>query len=259
MSAKRVVVLSDLHAGHEFGLCPPRNQRSIDMKAGRFQRELWQFYTKAIDALRPIDVVLVNGDAIEGKGESSGGVELVTPDRHEQARMAAECIAYIGAPVVRLMFGTKRHTGKEEDFEVSIVDNLKGVDAKIQGHGFLKVNGWCIDIKHKVASSTIPHGRLTGLAKARMWNVNWHAEHERQPKADILIRSHVHYYGYAGGPDWLGITTPALTYHSHFGVRECEGVVHVGFLVFDFNEDGGYTWRPILADFKSLKVRPESL
>ena len=177
----------------------------------------------------------------------------------EQARMAAECIRYAEAPVVRLMFGTKRHTGKEEDFEDTIVDNLKGVDAKIQGHGFLRFNGCCVDIKHKVASSTVPYGRSTAIAKARAWNVNWHAEHERQPKADILIRSHVHYYGGAFGPDWLGITTPALTYNSHFGVRECEGVVHVGFLVFDFDADGGYAWRPILADFKSLKVRPESL
>lgn len=257
-----MVVLSDLHAGHEYGLTAPDYQRSGTgrvAKTGRFERALWEFYTKAIEALKPIHLLIVNGDAIEGKGEMSGGVELITPDRHDQAQMAADAINYADAATVRMIYGTRRHVGKEEDFESVIIDKLKAKDAKIQGHAFLRVNGCAVDIKHKVGSSAIPHGRFTAIARARLWNAVWHSEHERQPKADILIRSHVHYFGYCGGASWLGVTTPALTFNSSFGIRECEGLVDVGFLVFDFDEGGGYSWRPILADFADLKVRPECL
>lgn len=258
MRQKRVVILSDLHSGHEYGLCPPSYQRSSSIKTGRFERALWAFFTKAIDVLKPIDILDVNGDCIEGKGESSGGVELITPDRHEQAQMAAEVINYCEAPRVRIQYGTRRHVGREEDFESVIIDKLKTKDAKIQGHAFFRVNGCGVDFKHKVPSSSTPQGRHTAIAREHLWNVMW-AEHQRQPRADILIRSHVHYYDFCGGPDWLGITTPALTYNSSYGIRECSGVVDVGLIVFDFDEKGGYTWRPILADFAELRVRPESL
>lgn len=256
---KRMVIAADTHAGHEYGLTPPGFFRSDGTSAGQFERELWEFYTATLDSLKPIYLFVCNGDLIEGKGERSGGVELITPDRHEQVRMACEAVRYAQAEHVRLYYGTRYHVGKEEDFEETAVDILQGSDVTIQGHGFFNVNGCGIDIKHKVGSSAIPHGRHTAIARARLWNVVWNAERGRQPLADILIRSHVHYFDYAGGPSWLGITTPALTYKSHFGVRECEGVVDVGLLVFDFDDDGGYTWRPILADFAELKVRPESL
>jgi hypothetical protein len=55
------------------------------------------------------------------------------------------------------------------------------------------------------------------------------------------------------------MTTPALTYNSAFGIRDCEGLVDVGLLVFDFEDDGSYSWRPILAGFDKLKVQAEAL
>jgi hypothetical protein len=261
---KRLVVLADLHSGHEFGLCPPAWWAQADKpgsrraKAGRFQRQLWGFYTRAIDSLKPIDILAVNGDAIEGKGERSGGVELITADRLEQVKMAAESINYAEAPVVRLVHGTRYHTGRDEDFEEALKAIVKG-KAAIHGHDFLDINGRKVDLKHKVGSSAIPHGRMTAIARARLWNVVWNSEHERQPRADIIIRSHVHYFGYCGGANWLGMTTPALTYNSAFGIRECEGLVDVGLIVFDFEDDGSYTWRPILAGFDKLTVKAEML
>jgi len=259
---KRMVVVSDFHSGHEYGLCPPcAHRRSESSKQGKFEDALWKFYAKAIDSLKPIDILIVNGDCIEGKGESSGGVELLTPDRHDQAQIAADAIAYAEARTIRILYGTRRHVGKDEDFESVVVDKLKALkakDAKIQGHAFFRVNGCGVDVKHKVTSSAIPHGRHTAIAREHLWNVMW-AEHERQPRADILVRSHVHYFDYCGGVNWLGITTPALTYNSHYGVRECSGIVDVGLLSFDFNDQGGYEWSPILATFPELRVRPESL
>jgi len=261
---KRLVVISDLHAGHEFGLCPPAWWAQVEdsgarrTKAAKFQRQLWKFYTNAIDSLKPIDILCVNGDSIEGKGQGTGGIELITSDRNEQVQMAKEAIDYAESPTVRLTFGTQFHTGKEEDFEAILCALVKGKVA-IHGHDFFSVNGLKFDVKHKVGSSAIPHGRHTAIARARLWNVIWNSEHERQPKADILIRSHVHAFNYCGSTSWLGITTPALTYNSSFGIRLCSGLVDVGMIVFDIEDNGEYTWRPILASFDKLKVKAEKI
>jgi hypothetical protein len=202
---------------------------------------------------------MANGDCIEGKGLDSGGMELLTADRHEQVKMAKEAIDLTEAKKVRILYGTRRHTGKEEDFESVLANIVKCSDVEVHGHGFFNINGCGIDVKHKVTSSTIPHGRLTAIARARMWNVIWFSEHERQPKADIIIRSHVHYHNFCGSDSWLAMTTPALCYNSSFGIRECEGLVDVGLICFDFDENGRFTWKTIMANFKDMKVAAESI
>jgi len=263
---KRMVVISDLHCGHKFGLTPPgwwSREDAVNSKivsrAGEFQRALWEFYSKAVEKYKPVDLLIINGDAIDGKGERSGSVELITTDRHEQVRMAKVAIELFGASKVRIIYGTRYHTGTSEDFESVLADSIDCEDVEVQGHGFFEINGCVIDIKHKVSSSTIPHGRMTALARARLWNVVWNSEHEKQPKANLIIRSHVHYHNFCGSDSWMGLTTPALCYNSSYGVRECEGLVDVGFVVFNFDKDGEYDWNTVNAEFDALKVRSESL
>jgi hypothetical protein len=136
---------------------------------------------------------------------------------------------------------------------------LKCQNVEIGGHDFFEINGCTIDAKHRVTSSSIPHGRFTALARARLWNIVWFSENERQPKADIVIRSHVHYFCYCGSSSWFALTTPALCYNSSFGIRECEGLVDIGLLCFDFDEEGRFTWKIDMANFKDMKVAAESL
>lgn len=254
-----MVIVSDFHCGHEFGLCPPSKWRPEGAKAGRFQRSLWEFYTKAINDLKPIDLLVVNGDAIEGRGEKTGGVELLTSDCLEQVRLAREAIEYAEADHVRIIYGTQYHTGTSVDYESALIDSIECPDVKAHGHGFFSVNGVNFDIKHKVGSSTIPHGRFTALARARLWNAMWNIEGDRQPLADVVIRSHTHFFAYCGSESWLAISSPALCYNSIYGVRSCEGIVDIGLLVFDIGSKEGYSWNPVLAKFSGTKVRNEVL
>ena len=89
-----------------------------------------------------------------------------------------------------------------------------------------------------------------------MWNKMWHAEHERQPNADVIIRAHVHYHNYCGGDGWLAMTLPALQgYGSNFGARECEGIVDIGMVKFDVYENGEYKWKLIDAKLAQQKAQ----
>lgn len=230
---RRVVVLSDLHCGHEVGLTPP------DWQIAVIQGELWDTYAEMIEKLRPIDVLIVNGDMIDGKGMRSGGTELITSDRQEQAEMATEAIAFTDATEIYLTYGTPYHTGKGEDWEAVVARNL-GVP--IEPQLWVNVNGIVFDAKHFISASSVPHGRHTSIARDRLWNILW-ADMEQQPKSDVIIRSHVHYFNFAGGSSWVAMTTPALQgLGSKFGSRIPSGTVDFGLVYFDVDDDGGFSW-----------------
>jgi 3',5'-cyclic AMP phosphodiesterase CpdA len=265
MTKKRLIVISDLHCGHKFGLTPPgwwASEETADdrlKKHKAFQRALWDFYASEIEQLKPIDILVVNGDAIEGKGERTGGAELVTSNRNEQVRMAAKAIDLAEAKAVRVAYGTGYHTGRDEDFEELLHEMVACEDIKVSGHLFIDVNGCTFDIKHKVARSTIPHGRLTPLIRAALWNGIWSLS-GRQPRARFIVRSHVHYYESWKNARCEGVITPAFQYNTIYGIRECEGIVDIGLVYFDIAADGTCKGHEaVLADFGALKVSAEAL
>ena len=241
MAQKRIVIVSDFHCGHVVGLTPPSYQSSSGSleKFGEMQKAVWKFYADILKKLQPIHLLIVNGDAIEGKGERSGGTELIEPDRTEQVQMAARCIEISNAKNILMTFGTPFHTGVTEDFERSVADT---VGAKIGSHEWVEINGITIDCKHKIGSSIIPHGRHTAIARDRLWNQLWSIDGQ-QPLSNIIIRSHVHYHTFSGDADVLAMTTPALQgYGSKFGSRQCSGRVDIGLISIDINDKGAYSW-----------------
>lgn len=256
---KRIVILGDLHCGHWAGLTPPPWHNSAtaehpsDRKAARLQGECWEFYAATIAQLRPVHILIANGDLIDGRGEKSGGTELIAVDRKEQTDMALACLRHIKAQQAVLTYGTDYHVGQMESWEEIIAD---GLDAKIGAHEWVSVNGLVFDCKHHLASSSVPHGRHTAIARDRLWNQLW-GEHDRQPKAQVLIRSHVHYHQFVGGPDWLGMTLPALqAAGTRYGARRCSGLVDYGLVHFDVTPSGGFTWQAHIARLISEKARP---
>jgi len=248
---KRVVVMSDLHCGHQSGLTPPdfqfrETEKNRRGKYAVMQREMWDWYASSISRLGPIDTLVVNGDALDGKGEKSGSTELVTADPEEQVEMARLCIEQAQAQKVVMSYGTPYHVGRETDYEAMLAKQL---NAEIHSHPFVDAEGVIFDCKHKVSSSIIPYGRHTAPARERMWNILWN-ERGLQPKGRVFIRSHVHYFTFAGDQLGLVITTPALQGPgTKFGARMCSGTVDVGFLVFEC-EDGCYKWEAKLSDMQ---------
>lgn len=255
---KRIVVIADSHCGHRSGLTHPDFQYKEDtrdpvrLKYGEIQRVMYGWYVDTIQSLWPIDTLIVNGDAIDGKGERSGGTEQLDLDRGEQAKMAARVIEEAGAGKVYVILGTPYHGGRDEDHESSIGQWTK-VD-KCSNHEWVGSDGVIIDCRHKVSSSVIPHGRFTGPARAALWNILW-AEREMQPKANIIVRSHVHYHVYAGTPDRLVMTTPALQAFTKFGSQECEGTNDIGIIQIDILGRGEYKWKAHLLDMRFAKAQ----
>jgi len=254
---KRVAVISDLHSGHLVGLTPPDYDGNFGKKTLKgYHQEArkiyWDFYSSEIDSLKPIDVLMVNADCIDGKGDKSGGTEQLTTDRNEQVKMAIDAVRYADAKEVYMTFGTGYHTGNEEDWEEQIAT---AVGAKrIGSHIWVDVNGLVFDLKHHTGGSQSPTGRFNAIAQEKVWNLLW-SEWQEYPKSDVIIRSHVHYHGFAGGYGWLGMTTPALQgYGSKFGGRRMKGTVDFGFVHFDVVNKEEYGWQAHI--LKSTALRP---
>lgn len=220
---KRIVFLSDTHCGSVFGLTPPKHFSSHHRA---LQEESWEAYKKMTLKWAKPDILVANGDLIEGTQSKQGAAELITPDRNIQVEMAEECLRAWDAKQIFLTYGTKYHVGEQaEDFEYNIAKTLK---AKIEGRLFLNVEGLTFDIRHKVGMSIVPYGRATILLRDLAWDLIREAA-GTGPKVDVVVRSHVHYHIFIEQPGKIAFTTPALQLaRGRFGSRECVGETHWG-------------------------------
>ncbi len=230
---KTLVIISDIHAGSLYGLTPP-SYISTNLHHSKLQKEAWSAYMKMVGKWEKPDILLVNGDCIEGRQDRQGGAELLTNDRNVQADMAVECLQQWDAKKILMTFGTAYHTGSSaEDFEYNIADKL---GATIEGRLFFEVEGMIIDARHKVASSIVPYGRATPLIRDMVWNSLKAAEGE-EPRANLIIRSHTHYHLWVETPNKIMFTTPALQLaRGRFGSRECVGETHWGAIRLKINK-----------------------
>lgn len=252
---KKVVALGDMHCGHIAGLCPPGWHLSAERnaKARKMQTQTWAAYRKLISKHQDVDVLIVNGDSIDGKGGRSGGTELITTDLFEQADMAVRCIQPWNANKVVMTYGTGYHTdtGSGEDVEKKIAES---VDAEIHSHCTLDVESVNFNVKHHIGSSSIPWGRHTAISRERIQNMLWN-DIDQQPRGDVFLRSHVHYCNFCGGAKWLGMTLPALQGpHTKFGARRCSGAVDWGIAVFLVDDGRLVDWQIESHTFSSYKM-----
>jgi hypothetical protein len=187
----RLLVEADYHAHHRAGLNAPdwwMPATGVYAKWGRAQREMWNKRAELLEKIGPVDAWLGNGDLFDGRGERSGGTELLPdagwPNQIANAEASARLVQFRGEPKRIMSRGTPAHVGWDADYEDVLALNLH---ATIKDHPFFTLGGVTFDAKHKVGSSSIPHGRGTAISRERLWNVLW-AEHGEQPKAQVLLR-----------------------------------------------------------------------
>ncbi len=242
---KRVLFLADMHGGHNVGLTPPNywypdNPEHNMYKAGQLQRKLWTFYAQSVDEFKPYDIVICTGDCVEGQGRRSGGAELISPDLNTQVEIASECILYAGGNTRRMVRGTSSHVTLEG---LSIEDLVaERVGAEIVDLGWYDINGVRFKVRHKIGTSTIPHGRATPVMREMMWNVI-NAALEVEDDADVLVYGHAHYDLLIEAFDRTGLILPGLQgLGTRYGAQQCSGFIHFGIRVADVYPDRGMIW-----------------
>jgi hypothetical protein len=229
--SKRIMVISDLHSGAISGLTPPGWQ--ID-KYKVFQGPLWDWYASEVKKVGPVDVLVVNGDAVDGDG-SKDTIDHITTDMEDQADIAEKSIRQIKAKKIYMTYGTPFHVAGTMKYENMVA---KSLGCEIADTIYLNVNGTRFSFRHATGNAGTPYTQGTQTYKEAVRDLVTAIETEQEP-ADYIIRSHVHNAFMAGSPERTAITTPCLEVPiSVYGWKCRTWKYHVGFLLIEVDDKG---------------------
>jgi len=240
---RRVGVFTDTHCGHRSGLTIPNYETKIPHdKWSELRATLWYEFAKKVNTRkrqRHFDTAIWLGDLIDGRGERSGSTELIATDRQIQCDMASDIIKFVGAKHNVIIRGTPYHTGNKEDWENIVAEKAMCGEGKVKidkvgDQEWPSINGVVFDCKHKIGGTSVFYGKGTAISKERFWNLVHNEFNESQPKADIILRAHVHFFFHVEDANWHGFVCPGLQgLGSKYGSRGVSGIVHFGFVWFD--------------------------
>lgn len=267
MSKKTVVFVSDIQDGSNLSICSPSPKFHQSPPAppttyqpNKVQKALFKAWSDVTKAWKNPDILVINGEPIEGQQHKNMGNEVWTPDLNDQLD---------DAQILIEMFGAKKiYTTRGSDYHVS----LRGVPLeetfgkmigaqKVGGYYapyeiFLEEEGVTFNIAHHVGYNQEFY-RSTALTR-EMALMKLNASH-KPADADIIIRSHVHYFWYVGSTSHLTMTTPCWKLQDWFMQRKGPGggVPDIGAVRFTV-EDGNYSWEHKvykLSDFKAPLIK----
>lgn len=238
----RVLVLSDLHVFSNVGLCLPEVY-DVDSKllyvSNAVQKHYFEQWCNMIRRVGKVDILILNGDLVEGENFKERGLGVVSTNMHTQSVVAATLIKMIDAKVIYVSNGSKYHTGQTSS-DQTVCDMVDGI--WVGDHHFLTVEGIVIHFRHKSGHSSIPYSRYTSgrrealIQKAQGTNV------------DIYIRSHTHHFGFSGDSNDITVNTPCWKGLDHYINQGSQEMPDNGYVFFDI-DGANYKW-----DYHIFKV-----
>jgi len=245
INMKRVLICSDSHSGNKVGLTPPSWWHRCDQGDGFHEQRkaLWREFKDMVTAIMPVDVLVLNGDLVDGTQYRSDGLDLTVAQPQLQAEMAADCFDWIvGEPDIFVVSGTEYHVGSANCGDMRVAELLA---AEYEHRLFLEVEGVTFDVRHFIGGSSIPHGRATAVMKEKLWNTLW-TERQVLPDIDVVVRSHVHtgLIVQTAGDGKAAMTTPGLQgLGGIFGEKKCSGTIDFGITVVDCEDGEAQCWQ----------------
>lgn len=247
MSKYRVAVVSDNQVGSVFGMMPSdytsRAGARIEQNAG--QKYLWKCWIDMCQRFRNLapDVLVFNGDEIDGAQPAQHGTELclpLIPDQEDAFVQAAEMLisSCPSRPAIFITQGTEYHVGKGGSSVESIGQKLGAEQYYGLGTGRysrevldLDVDGVVINFAHHISVSTGLY-RATAPDREALWSALAGKE-GKMPKADALVRSHVHHFVHVEHATKHVLITPCWQLQTRFMRRHS---------VYRMLPDIGYVW-----------------
>ena len=245
----RVVVVADVHVGSAFGMWPP----DLPLSSGGHyepnigQRYLYENWLKQIESLAPVDMLVLNGDIVDGIQPRSQGRYLIETDIGHQVVAALRLLEPLCAKLSRngSVFVT-RGTGYHDLADTAMETLARELGAQQDAAGryawewlLLEVRGLLCDIAHSQArgvtyrSSPLEReGQFADMGGSG---------------ADVIVRSHNHvcHWHYIEGtnklPLRLEVSTPGLQLQTAYAQRTVHRnrllARNLGFIVLEVRED----------------------
>lgn len=228
---RRIAVVSDLQCGSLFGMLPPEfiTSEGVPKLQNAGQKYLWECWIDFADRLKEFkpEILIVNGDLIDGPQQAQQGTELSLPLLFDQTEAAERCLRVLQkrCPSMKWYFvqGTEYHVGKCAQHEEQVAKAMGGLKYASIGTGvyvrevlWLDIDGVIIEASHHIGVSQGFY-RLTQLDKEMQWSAMAAKDNSKGvPKADLLIRSHVHNFQNAEHASKQGLITPCWQLQTRF-------------------------------------------
>ena len=224
---KKILVVSDLHAGSVYSNWPEEVTigRGITANIGPQQVHLmrmWNEFTRRIKNEKP-DILVLNGDMIDGNQYRNSGTSVITTDYAEQAKGAKVLITPIRevCKETYLIRGTEYH------------DSINGATIELLGQLLdvklfrpnqytdwvlnLDVDGVILNFCHQISVSTGLY-RATAPDREGIWAAL--SGKKKTPDADCIVRSHVHIFVHVEHSSKHIVITPCWQMRTDYMIKK---------------------------------------
>lgn len=258
--AKRVLVVSDLHVGSSTALCsesPVIADLNTTYKPNKLQKTFFKAWKDMIKSLGgSVDLLVINGECIDGANKKQLGQQSWTTNIDDMMNDAKKLIEMIPYKQVLILRGSGYHEQVDgTNFEEIMADKLRdcikykayGGEGKTDYFAFVKIYGKTFNFTHHIGFSKSEAYRTTALAREM---VGMHFQHDKLGRADIMVRSHVHYFTHVEFTHTHGCTTPAWKYpDSHLFRGGLAGTTaDIGSVMFTIYPNGDVDFDKFIAE-----------
>ena len=270
---KTVVTIGDVHIGNDGAIQTEEvwterdnPEKSKCHKANKIQLDMLRKWEYMCDEYHRPDLLVINGDSIDGKNYKDTGLGLWTTDVDVQADVFAELVSYLDPREIVATSGSPYHSDRNPNVDrlaaircCERVLHMNPEEAKScfrGGYASINVNGCRMHFQHKVPTSkstwqyrSTPLGRALVLADLSSPEYGHY---------DIVAKSHAHYFTYVGFSSTMGVILPCWKAYDPFGDTNIEFVnPAIGYCVFFVENDGTHTWTWDISHFKQSHLNPD--
>jgi hypothetical protein len=259
MAHKTLLALGDIHSGNE-GAVMPEEVNSEDVNSGRnrryfptkIQKDILKKWYEMCDECPKPDILLLNGDLVDGKNYKDSGLGTWTTDMNLQASALADLVKMIKPRQIIATTGSPYHSDRNPNSDQIAVEKCGGTFKG--GYASIKINNHRIYAQHKVSVSKVWQYRTTGIARALVMATLNEPEYGHY---DVLFKSHAHYFTFAGFTSSLGMILGAWKAHDPYGDANIEFAnPALGWVRFEFDEND-YSFDHHIFHFRQTEMTPD--
>jgi len=210
-----ILLLSDLQVGSAFGIFPDKHPLSTGGKAAlntgqRYLLRCWDDMCAHLP--EKLDYLILPGDMVEGQQYKEMGLGLTEIDPEWQVDAAHTLLAPLAAKATETycVAGTGYHVGKGARAEQSLGRLLGAVrdewNSAVWSWLLLDIGGVILDIAH--AQSVMLRYKATPLERELQFAQM--IDSDLRPDVDLIVRAHVHTYGWHNFDGYLVLSMPAF-------------------------------------------------
>ena len=271
----RVVAIADLHTDSIVGLAPKGRGSDI----GRPIRDaIYQKWCEATSGpWKNPDVLIVDGDIVEGQNRKSGGLGVITTDLYEQMADAVDLLKMWKAKKIYIIRGSGYHVEADHSgiqCEEQIARNLgaeeypnqEHIDPERRDHSgwhwYISVGPETFHASHHIAVSKVFHYMSTPTARAMLdAKLNDMLRHELGKfRTSIVLRAHAHYFNHVEYSSSHGFVLPCWKAVDEFGAKR--GAISlspdIGYLGFEIGK-GGMRYEKRLVRLTDVQAAPHTI